>query len=263
MILYYSGTGNSRYAASILSQEAGGELICMNDLMRSRIIEPENARFDFASAEPFVIVCPTYCWRVPRVVEKFLRESRFSGSKEIYFFLTCGGSTAAAAKYTEKLAVELGLTFRGLDSVVMPENYIAMFDSPSFDDAQATIRAAVSKIESVGRMIKFGRSIEDSNGGTGLKAFPSLLNSQFYKHSVSDKKFRVKDNCIGCRQCAAVCPMVNITIEDSKPVWHGNCTHCMGCISICPEEAIEYGRTSVGKRRYYLSATGYQKPEKK
>lgn len=259
MILFYSGTGNSRYAAAVLANETKDELICMNDIMRQRNTKDENAEYDFSSETPFVFVCPTYCWRVPRVVEQFIRESRFTGCTDAYFFLTCGSSTAAAAKYAEELCSEKGFRFMGLSSAVMPENYIAMFNSPDYEEAQDIIRAAVPQIESVGRAIKMHRPIEDPNGGRGIKALPSSINSFFYKYSVNDKKFRVKDNCIGCGQCEKICPMVNITLENSRPVWHGNCTHCMGCISICPSEAIEYGNASRNRRRYYLNTSGHQK----
>lgn len=258
MILYYSGTGNSRYAAAIIASQTGDELICMNDIMRRRALHENTAQYSFSSDRPFVFVCPTYCWRMPRVVEKFIRESRFSGNMRAYFFLTCGGSTGAAAKHAEKFCSEMGFEFMGLGSVVMPENYIAMFDSPSYDDAQGIIRSAVSVIESAGRYINFCRPIEDANGGSGIKALPTKFNSAFYKFFVTDKKYRVTEDCVGCGSCVKICPMANITLKDMTPDWGGNCTQCMACISICPRNAIEYGRISIGKRRYYLRADGTQ-----
>ena len=82
MILYFSGTGNSRYAASIIARETGDELVSINDMLRQRTRDPYNARYAFSSETPFVFVCPTYCYRVPRVVEQFLRDSRFAGSRK-------------------------------------------------------------------------------------------------------------------------------------------------------------------------------------
>ena len=256
MILYFSGTGNSRYAASIIARETGDELVCMNDLMRERIGDPYNARYSFSSEAPFVFVCPTYCYRVPRVVEQFLRRSRFEGSRQAYFYLTCGDSTGAAAQEAERLCQELELTFMGLGSVKMPENYIAMFEAPSYDDALGILRAATSQIESAGRMIRFGKPLTDTNTGS---AFITRLNGAFYKLFVSDKKYKVKDTCIGCGQCQRVCPLANIQMVDGRPHWNGNCTQCMACIGICPQDAIEYGRGTHGKRRYYLFADGRQR----
>ena len=61
---------------------------------------------------------------------------------------------------------------------------------------------------------------------------------------------RATDACVSCGQCAQACPMNNITLAGGRPVWGGACTHCMACISLCPKGAIEYGRGTVGRRRY-------------
>ena len=259
MILYYSGTGNSRFAASIIARETGDELICMNDIMRDRIQEPFPARYNFQSEKPFVIVSPTYCWRIPRVVEKFLRDSRLTGSKDVYFYMTCGTDTGSAYEYSKALCEELGYNFMGMSSVKMPENYITMFKAPDYDEAQGIIRAAVSQIESAGRQISFGKPLTDPNAGQGYRAKLTNLNDIFYKLFVNDRKYYVTDACIGCGSCVSVCPTANISMEDGEPVWHGNCTQCMACIATCPKEAIEYGTRAKGKRRYYLYPDGTQK----
>lgn len=263
MVLYYTGTGNSRYAASVIAAQTGDELISMNDIMRERIKNPYAARYNLDSERPFVFVCPTYCWCMPRVVEKFIRDSRLTGSRDVYFFLTCGSDTGSASKHAEALCEELGYNFMGLGSVKMPENYITMFDSPSYDEAHGIIRAAHSQIESAGRLINFSKPISDTNAGQGLRSQLTKLGDIFYKFFVNDKKYYVTDDCIGCGRCTEICPLANISIEDDEPVWHGNCTQCMACISICPKNAIEYGRKAKGKRRYYLYADGSQKPQGK
>ena len=259
MVLYFTGTGNSRYAASILSRVTGDELVCMNDIIRQRTTDTYVAQYAFQSDRPFVFVCPTYCWRIPRVVEQFIKDSRFTGSREAYFFLTCGSSTGDAAKHAEALCREVELEFMGLSSVVMPENYITMFNSPSFDDAQGMLRAAVAPIESAARLIDIRKTIEDQNGSGGLGPLGTKFNSLFYKLFVKDKKFRATTDCTGCGHCERICPLANIQVEKGEPVWHGNCTQCMACIAACPQNAIEYGLASKGKRRYYLSADGRQK----
>lgn len=50
----------------------------------------------------FPIVFPTahiifaYAWRIPRIVLKWLEHTALSGSKDIYFAMTCGGSIGNA-----------------------------------------------------------------------------------------------------------------------------------------------------------------------
>lgn len=260
MVFYFSGTGNSRYAASIIAANNGDELISINDILRERTTDPYVARYAFQSEQPLVFVSPTYCWRLPRVVEQFILDSRFEGCREAYFFLTCGNGTGDAGKYAKELCKKAELRFMGLSSVIMPENYITLFSAPSFDDAQGIIRASVSSIESTARLIGIHKPITDPNSSAGLGVLGSRFNSFFYKVFVNDKKYKATDDCTGCGRCVESCPTANISLgEDRKPVWHGRCTQCMACISTCPRKAIEYGLSTKGKRRYYLFADGRQR----
>ena len=256
MILYFSGTGNSRYIAQRLAECCADELVSMNRGMRQRKLDPYNAQYAFTSEKPFVVVCPTYCWRVPKVVEEFLLDSRFVGSSEIYFLLTCGSGTGQAAAHAEELCAKLSLDFMGLSSIRMPENFITLFRAPDADEAVGIIRAAMPQVENIAQQILIHHEIRDSYSGP---AMPDFVYRLFYRFFVHDKKFRVKDSCVGCSACAKLCPMANIGMKNGKPVWLGSCTQCQSCIAVCPTDSIEFGRRTKGKRRYYLFANGQQK----
>ena len=256
MILYFSGTGNSRFAAQRIAELCQDELVSINRLSRQRILDPFNATYAFSSETPFVIVCPTYCWHIPRIVEEFLYESRFLGSREMYFILTCGSGTGAASDHAAEICKKLELNFMGLSSILMPENYICFFRAPEADDAVGIIRASMAQIESTANLIAARRTISDSNSG---RAFPDFLYSLFYRFFVTDRKFTVKEFCVGCGLCAQLCPTANISIKDKRPSWRGHCVQCQSCIAVCPVDAIEFGRRSRKKRRYYLYSDGRQK----
>lgn len=256
MIFCFSGTGNSRYAAKMIAEINNDEIIDLNELIREDILRNDNGTHGFASEKPFVLVCPTYCWNIPQVVEDFLRRCDLAGSDKFYFCLTCGSDTGNAEKGAKKLCKDLHMQFMGMGAAKMPENYIAMFDSPSYDDARGIIAGARPAIESIGRKILQGQRFEELNiPGSPAK---SMLKPFFYKHSVKDKKFKAGERCTQCGLCEQVCPMANIRMGDNGPDWQGRCTHCMACISRCPTKTIEYGKVSVGKRRYYLNEDGTQ-----
>lgn len=73
---------------------------------------------------------------MPRAVEQWIREAHFEGNPNAYFVLTCGVGCGNAAAYAQKLCTEKGLRFCGLAPVVMPENYLAMFATPSEGECQ-------------------------------------------------------------------------------------------------------------------------------
>lgn len=256
MILYFSGTGNSRFVAQKLAEHCEDQLLSINKHLRKRILDPYNAQYAFDSVSPYVIVCPTYCWHVPKVVETFLKESRFLGSRRMYFVLTCGSGTGKAEAHARQICHEIGMDFCGLSSVQMPENFITLFRAPEPDEAVGIIRAAVPQLEGIAQQILFDKTLTDTFSGPGI---PEFVLRGFYRFYIHDRKFSVKENCTGCTVCARLCPLANISMHDGHPVWNGSCTQCQSCISVCPVDAIEFGRRTRKKRRYYLFADGRQK----
>ena len=241
MIIYFTGTGNSQYVADKLAAATGDTSLNLFERIRNRDYSPMD------SAKPWVLVCPAYAWRVPRLLEDWLRKAHFTGSNQLYFVMTCGDSIAGAGKYAEELCNEMGMTYMGIVPVVMPENYVAMFPVPDRDESVKIIEAAEQSISEAAACIS---KTEPFRTGNGSKLMSSIINGVFYTFLVKDKKFYTTDACTGCGHCETVCPLRNITVTDGTVKWNGNCTHCMACICKCPQEAIEYGKASLGKWRY-------------
>ena len=243
MILFFSGTGNSKYVARQLAALLDDTLTDLTGAIRS------GASSSVISEKPFVLVVPTYAWQIPHIVRDWFREASFSGAGEMYFVMTCGGSIGAAGKYNARLCEEKGLVYKGTRAIVMPENYIAVFSAPDKAKALAIVDEADPVIRETAAVIRAGQPIPDKGDlFGGLKSGP--VNSMFYNKFISDEQFTVSAACVHCGLCQKLCPTANITVMDGKPVWHGRCTHCMACICHCPKKAIEYGKRSVGKPRY-------------
>ena len=81
MVLYFTGTGNSRYIAEKLSSALGDELVDMGGKIRQQ---------DFAAVderERLVFVVPTYAWRIPRIVESWIRKTPFEDCCKAWFVM--------------------------------------------------------------------------------------------------------------------------------------------------------------------------------
>ncbi len=244
MILFFSGTGNSAFAAKYISEQIGDETVNLFGIIKNK------ADVSLTSSKPWVVVTPTYCWQLPIFVRDRLLNVEFNGSKEIYFVLTCGGEIGDAGKYLKKLCEKLQLDYRGVAEIVMPENYIALFDSCGEDEAKNMIEGCKQYLDETAKFVLKGERIPEKKSGVLGKIYSSVVNPAFYSLVVKDKKFYATDECIGCGICENKCILDNIRIENNRPVWQGNCTHCMACISYCPQNAIEYGKNTKGKRRY-------------
>ena len=244
MIVYYTGTGNSRWCAEKLAELLGDECTGALQYLRGGIAA------ELSSEKPWVFVAPTYAWQAPRIFTGFLRAANFSGSRDAYFVLTCGGETGDAQSHLKALCGEKGLRFRGLAPVVMPDNYLVMFRTPGPDEAKRIVEAARPALAAAAARIRAGEDFAPLHPGRLDRIKSGPVNEGMYRFFIKTKPFRVSDACISCGRCAANCPVNGIDMKDGRPVWNGKCTHCMACICGCPVSAIEYGKASRGKVRY-------------
>lgn len=246
MVLYFSGTGNSRYTAQVIGKATDDQVVSMNELIK------KGSTAALASDRPFVFVAPVHGWRIPKAVETFILETPLKGNKQAYFVMTCGDSAGNAVHYLRKLCMEKSFDFMGLASIIMPENYIAVFPFavPDKTKACSIIKQAEPHIRSAAECIKNGKPLPEEKTSVSGWLRSTIANPVFRSLIISDKGFYATELCIGCGKCAGLCPVNNIHLVNRKPVWDGNCTHCMACICGCPGEAIEYKKKTQGKPRY-------------
>ena len=121
MILYFSGTGNSEYVAKRIAAATGDGVLNLFQKLRSG----DHAPLD--SKQPWVVVTPTYAWRIPRLVANWIAKTELRGSREIYFVMTCGGNIGNAGQYLKKLCAEKRLQYQGCMEVVMSEIILRCF----------------------------------------------------------------------------------------------------------------------------------------
>ena len=248
MVLYFTGTGNTRYIAKRIAEALGDELLSTNDRIKAGDTSP------VTTDGRLVIVTPTYAWRIPHIVRDWLLKTDFLNAKQAWFVMDCGSEIGNAAGYNRALCREKQLAYMGTAQIVMPENYIAMFNAPQADKARQIVARAEPEIVRAISAIAANQEFAPPRNNLYDRFMSGPVNPIFYSCFVKAKAFTTSDACIGCGQCAKLCPTNNITIQNGKPVWGGDCTHCMACICYCPTEAIEYGKKSLGKPRYHFEA---------
>ena len=244
MVLYFSGTGNSRYVARKIAEVSGDERISIGQKLKSGDFS------EIRSEKPLVFVGPVYAGRLPRVMEEYIRKVKFIGTQRAYFIVTCAQTPWVTVQYVEKLCAEKGFSLLGFNSIVMPQGYIAGGGTQPKEVNDKILKAAEPKTISIAETIRDKQMLAKEQPGKAMMS--KVLNPIMYSMMISAKGFRVTDKCSGCGKCVQRCPLNNIRLANGKPVWGDRCTHCMACIAGCPNEAIEYGKRTVGKPRYYL-----------
>lgn len=244
MIIYYTGTGNSRYIAEMLADITGDETVSANTFIKS------GEKKEFNSEKPYVFVSPVYVSAPARVFTDFIRKSTFNGNRKAYFVMTCAGGQGGCPEYCRRLCNEKSFEFMGTNQITMPQNYLVFFKTKEKAECDGIIADAKPETEKLAGYIKAESPLPDSGMKKWEYISTEMILAMYYKWFMGTKKFRTTDKCISCGKCAKLCPLNNIKMVDKKPEWGTNCTHCMACINSCPAEAIEYGKASLGKPRY-------------
>lgn len=81
MVLYFSGTGNSRYIAAQIAQALCVPTLDLNVRIQAADTSPVQTGPDI------VLVTPTYAWRIPRIVEQWLEATPLPQAQRIWFVM--------------------------------------------------------------------------------------------------------------------------------------------------------------------------------
>ena len=248
MICYFSGSGNSAFAAQRIGRLTGMEVLDLFERIRDQDYSPLQA------SQPWVIVTPTYAWRIPRIVSEWLEKTPLTGNSKIYFVMTCGGSIGNAGAYLEKLCERKKMDYLGCFPIVMPENYIAMFSTPAPEEAEKQLAAAYPVIEQAAQSIKKGECFPELPRTIKDKLNSGIVNDLFYPMFVHAKKFTATEACVSCGQCVQECPLKNIKLEAGHPV--------TARIAWPASAAVRWRPSNMASTRKVCRATPVRNPDK-
>lgn len=117
MILYFSATGNCKYAAARIASATGQEAVSIVDCIRQ-------GEYSF-SDDSIGIVSPTYFWGLPSIVKEFLEKAAFN--TDYLYFISTYGTTPGASGYAAGQAIH-GRTIDAFYYVRMADTWTPVFD---------------------------------------------------------------------------------------------------------------------------------------
>ena len=184
MVLYFSGTGNSKYIAKRIAEAIQENAVDLNMKIK------ENDTSPLQTGRDVIIVTPTYAWRIPRIVSEWIDKTEFIGGKRIWFVMNCGSEIGNAANYNRELSEQKKFQYMGTAQILMPENYIAMFDAPKAEEAWKIVTKAEPVIKKIIAYIKAGKEFCPPRNNLYDRFMSGPVNPIFYKFFVKANAFR-------------------------------------------------------------------------
>ena len=248
MIFYFTGTGNSLYAASNVAEAQEDRVFSIAKLMDQN---KDVYHYELGENELLGFVFPIFAWAPPKMVLDFIKRLDVTGKPYAFYLSTCGNDEGSTAKKIRKALASKGLALDSSFSLQMPNNYVLGFDVDPKDLEKEKLKAAEQMLSEINKTISQRRkNVNLTIPGRFPELKTALVNPMFNRFALNTKQFSADDTCTSCGICEKICPVHTIKVED-KPVWGKACTQCLGCINRCPVHAIQYGKGTARKGRYY------------
>lgn len=247
MILYFSATGNTQYAAQRIAEATNDTLVSIRQCMRDGIHD-----FSLKENENFGFVMPTYFQGMPTFLQHFVQSIHLTagaGKHYAYAVSTCGvsygNSGSEAVRAMKNVGIELDATFR----IRMVDNwnpYFDMNDRSYIQTAENTAEADLAEVCAKIRTKEKGDYLSDN-----FDAAKEIELAAAYDESRRTRLFKVNSSCVGCGLCVNQCPVQAIELQKQKPTWtKKQCLLCLGCVHKCPLNAIAYTNETIGHGQY-------------
>lgn len=252
MIIYFSGTGNTRHVATRLAAILGEDV---TELTGELIANPKTASLTL-TGKRIIWAFPTYSWGVPPIVVDFISNVKLTGAETVTHFMvtTCGDDIGLTDKQWRKLLDRRGWKAQSAYSVTMPNTYICMkgFDVDNQELEENKISQSDARISYIAESINVEAiPVTDVVRGSWAWVKTAIVYPYFKRFCMSPKPFHVTNACVACGRCAKVCPLGNIKLSDERrPFWGRKCALCLRCYHACPVHAVAYGRTTEDKGQF-------------
>jgi ferredoxin len=246
IIYYFSGTGNTAYAVSLIRKqlEADGHEVTVWPVTKEGLAPNEN--YDFQ-----IFAFPILSWSAPAIMKRFIRKTHFPRDTKTAILAINGGIitkngtlvkgySGQAVEQVERLLKRKKLEVFLSGNASYPDNWTQATNPCNAKDSETIIRLGEAEVNAF--VQKFlAEKHELFRCGSFNLTWSYVISGLFglIGRRMLGKFFIADPHCTGCSICAKTCPVTNIRMVQKKPVWDAHCEDCNRCINVCPEKAIQ------------------------
>lgn len=263
-IFYFSGTGNTWWAANKLSEELTikGRTVEVHSI---EVLDDEKTAELIENAETIIFGYPSYGSYMPMPMKYFIDNlPKPIKNKEAGVFCTQASFSGDGAWFYHKKIEEKGYIVKWTYHFTLPSNLSITISPFPYTDDKMELSKKFKKCE-----ISIEKAADDISMGSSSytgNSFGSLLLGLLqrpayilmYKPPIRSPYKTIHSKCTKCMRCIQICPEANIKMVDGEVKFGSECTMCMRCYSFCPVSAITaHGHTHKEGVATYRGPEGY------
>lgn len=240
-ILYFTGTGNSLYAAEYLRIQLerfsfSVEIKNISDVESIDTLKDRNILF---------FIYPIYGSTMPTMMSAFIKALPESYGQSVGVIATQLAFSGDGSSILYSTLKRKGYIQKWGYQVNMPNN-LSFRGSPFFQSADYAVhekkhlRKVRKKLDRVvNSIISDRKRVGDNTIFHKILAMSQRPLYKKYAIKSYQSTFSVNNNCIGCKKCIRNCPAGVITWKDGIEFTHTErCQVCLRCLNFCPVSAI-------------------------
>jgi ferredoxin len=245
-IYYFSGTGNSLYAAREIQKAfPDSKLVAVNVLAKKETI--------ITNSDVVGFIFPIYGFGLPAIMENFFRRIDLRTATYLFAVATRGGSPSTAPKDIQKIMARKGKILNSFFYLGMPNNSFFVHEFNTQERIKEKFEQARIELSEIAETVKTRKDNRTVNqkinlfNGLLFRMLRLIMNvSGFFG---SGNAFYVDEQCTQCGTCESVCLSKRITVKNAAPHFSKdtNCRLCLACVNYCPVGAIHNRRLRVSK----------------
>ncbi len=252
-IFYFSGTGNTQRAATIVETtlNSSGIKCAKYSILKNKNSFSKMINNESEDVDTVFIMFPVYATAVPSIMLSFLKNiTKLETFKECIILCTIGqvdlkdsvpGHEGQALIEATNILTNKGFKVIHTDAISYPANLGLVTKLPGDNEISLILNNSNKKIEYITKQILTGETRVKKYKSKNIMIFFCSLFGILYKtigRRIFGKLLVADNECISCGICVKVCPANQITYKKNLPGWRINCEGCQRCVGACPSGSI-------------------------